>query len=75
MRKKREVQTHLISAVEIADRIGIGISTARKMLKSGKWGPPICLASIGARRHFRVKRSEFETWEASVTPQSEINVN
>jgi excisionase family DNA binding protein len=73
MHKKRQFQNNLISAVEIADRIGIGISTARKMLKSGKWGPPICLASIGSRRHFRVKRSEFDTWMSSLDARPDVN--
>jgi hypothetical protein len=66
MDKKRQLNSKLISAVEISNRIGIGISTARKMMKCGKWGQPIPLCSVGSRRHWRVKRSEFEIWEKSL---------
>jgi excisionase family DNA binding protein len=72
MNKKEKKTSSLVSAPEIASRLGIGVSTARKMIKSGQWGSPVSLTPLGARRHWRVKRFEFESYLNNITTKQEV---
>lgn len=48
----------LVSSVDIADMLSVSEETARKMLNSGRFGPPIQIGVGDFRKHLRVFRSQ-----------------